>query len=83
MDDPTFRIQHDFEDRDLLPLFADRFGPEEYEDLEERARKGAKLDSLKFILPWIMDAATPTEKVTLLAGAPLAFKLLWLMTRRR
>ena len=77
------RMHLDFEDADVVPLFARRFGLEEYEDLEERARKGASLSVLKFTLPWIMEAATPAEQQGLLGSAPLAFKLLWLTTRRR
>ena len=72
-----------FEDDDVLPLFVRHFGREEYEDLEERARKSAKLAGLTFTLPWIMESATAEERQKLLGGAPFAFKLLWWATRRR
>ncbi|MDQ3978091.1 MAG: hemerythrin domain-containing protein [Actinomycetota bacterium] len=72
-----------FEDADVLPLFVRHFGREEYEDLDERALKSAKLDQLKFAIPWVMEAANSDERDKLFAGAPFAFKLLWYATRRR
>jgi len=72
-----------FEDDDVLPLFVEHFGREEYEALDEQARKSIKLGALTFTLPWLMEAATSPEQQKLLGGAPLAFKLLWYATRRR
>ena len=77
------RVHLDFEDTEVLPLFVRHFGLEEYEDLEERARKGIRLGTLRFTVPWFMEAATPDEQGTMLADAPFAFRLLWHVTRRR
>jgi iron-sulfur cluster repair protein YtfE (RIC family) len=73
----------DFEDADVLPLFVRHFGMEEYEDLEERAKKHANLAQIVFSIPWAMENATADEQQRMFASAPLAFKLLWYATRRR
>ena len=73
----------DFEDADVLPLFVRHFGREEYEDLDERAKKHIKLGQLTFTIPWAVEAATAEERSRMMTTAPLAFKLLWHATRRR
>jgi hypothetical protein len=72
-----------FEDADVLPLFVRHFGHEEYEDLDERARRHTKLGLLAFSIPWAVEAATEDEFQHMLTTAPLAFRLLWRATRRR
>lgn len=72
-----------FEDAEVLPLFVAHFGREEYEALEEQAKKQINVGQLKFTIPWAVDAATDDERKTMLDNSPFAFKLLWHATRRR
>ncbi len=72
-----------FEDTDVVPLYARHFGAEEYEEVEDRAKKYVAVGHLPFMIPWIMDAATEDEQRRRFGGAPLASKLLWYATRRR
>ena len=72
-----------FEDSDVLPLYLRHFTPEEFAELERRARTFLVARRVPFGVPWVMSAATPAERVRLLDGAPVALKLAWLATRRR
>ena len=74
----------DLEDRDVLPLFTRHFTAEEYQELDERARKaGFSVRQAAFTLPWLMASATADEQRHLVATAPSPLRLLWALTRRR
>jgi hypothetical protein len=70
-----------FEDADVLPLFVRHFGAAEYEELGERAMKDTAFAQLTFTIPWAMSHGLDEERRTMLAGAPFAFRLLWIATR--
>lgn len=73
----------DIEDRDVLPMFLRHFTAEEYDEVEQRARRIGSPSKLLFMVPWLLEAAAPDEKARLFGKAPTAFKLLWFASRHR
>ncbi len=74
----------DFEDEDILPLFARHFTATEYEELDERAVKSLGISAqVLFTVPFVMDVATSEEKAKALDGAPLPLKVLYRASRGR
>ena len=72
----------DFEDDDILPLFERHFTAAEYDAMDADAKKGMKLGTAKFTVPWLMEGASPDEQQAMFAVAPKALKVVWWMTRR-
>ncbi len=73
----------DFEDAELLPLFASRFQQDEYDLLHQRAIKSlgfgkATLFAIPFIGSWLDD----DMRDQMFGTAPLPFKVLYRVTRR-
>ena len=73
----------DFEDADLVPLFERHFTADEYDELSTAAQKGLSIKQAAFTVPFVMHWAEPDDARELLAGAPLALRLLHVATRRR
>jgi hypothetical protein len=72
-----------FEDSDILPLYVRHFADDELGEVERRTRRMIDKRRAPFAVPWILGAATPTERDEVLGRAPLAMKLLWYASRRR
>lgn len=74
-----------FEDAEVLPRIARSFTGEEYEAMEERARRlvPVGVGQLWWTVPWIGSAATDRERAHLLAHAPLAMRVIWYASRGR
>jgi hemerythrin-like domain-containing protein len=73
----------DFEDEDLVPLFGRHFTAQEYEALTEAAMKGLSFKQALFSVPWVMHWAPPADRAKMLAGAPLALRVVFRLTRGR
>jgi hemerythrin-like domain-containing protein len=74
----------DFEDEDVLPLFERHFTGEEYAALDEAAVKSLGLGAqAAYTVPFLVYWTDPTVAAELLAGAPLPFRILHRLTRRR
>lgn len=72
----------DFEDEDLIPLFERHFTAEDHDALEKQAMEALDLRGALFTVPFVMHFADPDERGQLLAGAPVAFRVLYRLTRR-
>lgn len=72
----------DFEDEDLIPLFERHFTAEDHEALEKRAMEALGIRGAAFTVPFVMHFADPADRERLLAGAPVAFRVLYRLTRR-
>ena len=72
-----------FEDEFVLPLFAHHFSVDEFKALDARAADFFSLGQRPFSIPWAMANAEPREQESLLNGAPVSFRLMWLATRNR
>jgi hypothetical protein len=76
--------QHlDYEDDEIVPLFARHFTTAEFEDLNQRAIKMTPPRQLLFTAPWMMAQLDEAEQKALLASAPKAMHLLWFVSRCR
>jgi hypothetical protein len=73
----------DFEDEDLVPLFARHFTASEYDELTQAAMKGLSFSQALFSVPFIMHWATPADRAKLLVDAPLPLRVVFRLTRRR
>ncbi len=72
------------EDREILPLIPEHFSQEEYEVMEDQARKEVGFGAqAAFTLPFIEAAVTPDERATMFDGAPLPVKAILALGRRR
>jgi hemerythrin-like domain-containing protein len=67
----------------LLPVIAQKFSKAEYEAIEEEIAKTLKFGHAFWVVPWIMDNATPAEQEHLLENAPGILKLIYRVSRRR
>jgi hemerythrin-like domain-containing protein len=72
----------DFEDAEILPLFTRHMDAADYDEIEGKALATPKFGQLRFTVPWMMANANAEERRHLLAGAPFAMKVLWVVTRR-
>jgi hemerythrin-like domain-containing protein len=73
-----------FEDADLLPLFERHFTGEEYAELEEAAHKALGIGKqAAFTVPFVLRWMDPVTFERVRAEAPLAFRVLYRLTRRR
>lgn len=72
----------DFEDAEILPLFARHMDAAEYNEIEGKAMANPNIGELKFTVPWMMANANADEQRQLLDNAPFMMKVLWLATRR-
>jgi len=74
----------DLEDADVLPMIERHFSAEEYEVLDQAAMKSLGLGKQAlFTIPFVLGAVSPEEGRHLLDNAPGAFRVLWVLTRRR
>ena len=72
-----------YEDADILPLFVRHMDAEEYEAIEEAAKRDGSLRTMAFTIPFIMEAADDEERAALLDDAPAVLRWLWVATRGR
>lgn len=72
----------DFEDDDVLPLMAENFTLDEYEELEKMATSNPKFKQLLFTIPWAVDWATDEERIATFEKTPAVFRMLWRIRRR-
>jgi hemerythrin-like domain-containing protein len=73
----------DFEDRDLVPRFAELFDQEEYEALHQRAiRQPTTRKQLAFVVPFMATWMDAEAWQRLWATAPLPLRLMYRLTRR-
>ncbi|HEX2576153.1 MAG TPA: hemerythrin domain-containing protein [Aquihabitans sp.] len=73
----------DFEDAEILPLFASRFSVHEYEALDQQALKSLGLGKqAMFTVPFIVAAASAEEHAEMLAGAPVPMRVLHRLAKR-
>lgn len=77
--------QHlDFEDADIVPLFARHFTVEEYAGLEDKAMKSLGIGAqAAFTVPFIAAAVDAEMRDHLFGDAPAAFRVLYRLTRNR
>jgi hemerythrin-like domain-containing protein len=74
----------DLEDREIVPHLARLFSASEYEALTKAAIKQVGLGKqAAFTVPYVGFWATEQERTMLLGSAPLAFRILYRLTRRR
>ena len=73
----------DYEDDEIVPLFARHFTTAEFEDLNQRAIKMTPPKQLFFTAPWMMAQLDEAEQKQVLASAPKAMHLLWFVSRGR
>jgi hemerythrin-like domain-containing protein len=74
----------DLEDREVVPLFGEHFSAEEYAALTQAAAKQMGIGKqAAFTVPYVASWAPQEERDPLLAQAPLPFRILYLLTRRR
>lgn len=74
----------DLEDRDIVPQFGRWFSGVEYEAMTKAAIKHVGLGKqAAFTVPYVGFWATETERTTLLGTAPLPFRILYRLTRKR
>lgn len=74
----------DFEDADIVPLFARHFTNDEYVDLTKQAMASLGLGKQAlFTVPFIGAWVAPADLDNLLDEAPLAFRIIYRLTRRR
>ena len=74
----------DYEDADLVPLFAEHFDQDEYDQLGKAASRSLGLGTQAlFTVPFVASSVTDEQRQHLFADAPLPFRLMERMTRRR
>jgi hemerythrin-like domain-containing protein len=74
----------EYEDVEILPLFAEHFSKEEYEAIEQQAFKHTGVGpQAAFAIPFVVDAATPEQFATIFATAPAPLRILYRLTRGR
>jgi hemerythrin-like domain-containing protein len=73
----------DYEDAEIIPLFARHFTDEEYQALHEAAVKSTGLGKQAlFTVPFIGYWVTDEERQNLLGSAPLPFRVVYRLSRR-
>jgi len=74
----------DLEDREIVPLFAEHFSASEYDALTKAAMKQTGFGKqAAFTVPYIGYWASAEDREMLLSMAPMPFRLLYQLTRRR
>jgi len=74
----------DVEDREVVPLFEALFDADEYTQLTKAAAKQIGIGKqAAFTVPYVFHWATPAERQLLMREAPLPFRVLYRLTRRR
>jgi len=72
----------DFEDAEILPLFARHLSRDEYDAMYAKASKGLGLRQALFTVPFLGLAASDEARTQLLADAPAALTVIFRLTRR-
>jgi hemerythrin-like domain-containing protein len=74
----------EYEDVEILPMFAEHFSQEEYDVLEQQAMKHTGVGpQAAFAVPFVVDAATPEQFATIFDTAPTPLRVLFRLTRGR
>ena len=74
----------DLEDREVVPQFGRWFSAAEYEELTKAAMKQVGLGKqAAFTVPYVGFWSSEEERTTLLGAAPLPFRILYRLTRKR
>jgi hemerythrin-like domain-containing protein len=74
----------DFEDEDIVPLFARHFSEAEYREIEGKAtRATGKSSQAAFAVPFIASAFTEDERPQALAATPLPVRVIYRLFRGR
>jgi hemerythrin-like domain-containing protein len=60
----------DFEERTALPLFVSEMPVAEYKKLESKARKATPRGQSSFLIPWIVEHASPDQRKALFKSVP-------------
>ena len=76
------RTHLDFEERTALPLFVSEMPVAEYKKLESDARKATPRGQSGFLIPWIVEHASPDQRKALFRSAPPLRVVNWLNRRR-
>jgi hypothetical protein len=72
----------DFEERTALPLFVSEMPVAEYKKLESKTRKTTPREQSGFLIPWIVEHASPDQRKALFRSAPPLRIVNWLNRRR-
>ena len=72
-----------FEDDDVVPLFGVHFTKDQYDAIEQQAKKHINVTQLFFVIPWVMSCSSDAEQEQLFDGAPFIFKMIWYVSRGR
>jgi hemerythrin-like domain-containing protein len=72
----------DLEERTALPLFVSDMPVAEYNKLESEARKATPREQSRFLIPWIVEHASPDQRKALFRSAPPLRIVYWLNRRR-
>jgi hypothetical protein len=72
----------DFEERTALPLFESEMPVAEYKKLESKARKATPREQAGFLIPWIVEHASPDQRKALFRSAP-PLRIVNRLNRRR
>jgi iron-sulfur cluster repair protein YtfE (RIC family) len=72
----------DFEERTALPLFVSDMPVAEYKKLESKARRATPRGQASFLIPWIVEHASPDQRKALFRSAP-PLRIVNRLNRRR
>lgn len=73
----------DVEDHDVLPMIEAHISADEYRRLDEEILEHLGLRQSLFTVPWLLTTVDTTTALRLLAGAPVALRVLFRATRGR
>jgi len=72
----------DLEEKTALPLVTSDLPPKEYADLESKARKATPRGQSGFMIPWMVEHASPEQRKRLYRLAP-PLRIVYRLNRRR
>ncbi len=72
----------DLEERTALPLIVSDMPAAEYAELETKARKASPRGQSGFMIPWLVEHASPDQRKALFRSAPPLLIVYWLNRRR-
>jgi len=72
----------DLEEKTALPLFVSELSGGEFSELEAKARKATPREQASFMVPWLVEHASPDQRKALFRLAP-PFRILNLLNRGR
>jgi hemerythrin-like domain-containing protein len=71
----------DLEERTALPLIVSDMPVAEYDELESKARKATPRQQSGFMIPWLVEHASPDQRKALFRSAP-PLRIIYLLNRR-